>query len=297
MTTELSNYLSELKEVRRLPATTLRAYKNDLNGFHSYLETNNLEYCQVDYKALRDYIFELNYQKYSRSSINRKTCAIRSLFKYLLKVGRIEENPAELLTTLKPQNYLPETISSTNLNIALKGYGDETALKIRDKAILELIYGTGMRLSEMEKMNVDSIQGDFVKLDGKGRKQRIIPVTRAAKDAIDEYLNVRPTLMRSGLKTNALFLSINGKRLLSRDISRRVALILGKSADRTCMNPHALRHSYATHLMDEGADIRVIQELLGHSSLKTTQLYTHLSIAKITKIYNRAHPRAQKNRE
>lgn len=294
---EIVLYLEEIEKNRRYSSNTVRAYRRDLESYSEHITAKEKSFLSADYRDVRDYMYELYRRGNTARTINRKLSAIKGLYKHLLRTGRVDADPTEMITSPRERRALPDPIPQKAIETAISLTGDDSPLDIRDKAILELFYGSGLRLAELESLNLQSIQGSYIRVTGKGRKERIIPFTKHARKAVDKYLAIRKRHFCPSGDSDALFLSVRGNRLSSRDIARRVKLILSRSLELTKLNPHALRHSFATHLINRGMDIRMIQELLGHSNLSTTQIYTHVGIDHLRKIYQKAHPRAEKETE
>jgi len=245
-------------------------------------------------RQIRDFIYELHRRGNSTRTINRKFIAVKGLFHHLQRTGQIEENPTELVNSPREHRGLPKPISENAIFEALELSQDPNPIGKRDRVIVELFYATGMRLSELGALNLSSIQENFIKVLGKGRKERIIPLTDHIQKLLNSYLLVRNNFLKAERQSQALFLNNRGQRLSNRSVARRVQKVLSRASERTQLNPHALRHSYATHLLNRGADIRIIQELLGHENLGTTQIYTHVEIDRLIQVYDQAHPRAEK---
>jgi len=216
---------------------------------------------------------------------------------FLIRIGKIANNPADLIVPPKESRELPNMVSLETITEALDSNQPGSILEIRDVTILEVFFGTGVRLSELANLKINSIRDNFISVVGKGSKKREIPLTIHVKDALSEYLNIRSDLLGGKEDSGYVFLSRNGRQMTTRDIARRVKLCLSKSSAQSADNPHALRHAYATQLLEGGADIRVIKELLGHSNLSTTQQYTHVGIERLRDVYKHAHPRADKEME
>lgn len=297
MDLEVVNYLTELEKNRRYSSHTIRAYKKDLEQYLTHLHHREKTLLLANSRDIRDFIYELYRNKITSRTVNRKFVAIKGLYRHLRKIGLIKEDPTEQISAPKEQRLLPQPISEEVLFQVLDSAPLNSPLKIRDRALVELLYATGMRLSELEGLNLSSISNRFVRVLGKGNKERTIPLTRQAEKILTLYLSIRPSLVNAKSGTEAIFLSVRGQRLVSRDIARRVGQVLSHAAEKCSLNPHALRHSYATHLVNHGADIRIVKELLGHKNLSTTQIYTHVGIDHLRDVYNRAHPRADKEAE
>ena len=292
----LSLFHQHLEVERNLSPHTVNAYLRDLRQFEGFLEQTQggvidaavLE--QVDALLLRRYLATLQ-KSCQRSSVVRKLSALKTFYRYLERRGIITASPVAAVAAPRRQLYLPKVLSAEQAGTLLDTHVATYPQLIRDLAICELLYSCGMRVSELTGLNLDSVDLEQcqVRVLGKGSKERLLPIGRAACRALSLYLE-----QRQYPQEQALFLNYRGGRLTSRSVQRllkRRLLQLNLAADVT---PHALRHSFATHLLDAGADLRVIQELLGHASLSTTQRYTSVSFAHLTSVYDRAHPRSRK---
>ncbi len=278
---KLDDFILYLQKEKNYSIHTLRAYKKDLESFFDFLREKKKS--DVDQKVITFFIgFLLKYGMDART-VARKLSSLKSFFKGLKKIGIISENPAETIKTPKIKKHLPGFLSYDQIKKALEI--DDP----RNRAIMEILYSCGLRAGELVGLNISDIDfnRDEVKIKGKGDKQRIVPLGRAAKDAVLKYIDVR--------KSNVpqLFLNYRGGRLTTRSIQYIVRKHLMKLARAAGTNPHILRHSFATHLLENGADLRAVQELLGHSSLSTVQIYTHLTTKRLKEIYIKKHPRAE----
>jgi integrase/recombinase XerC len=294
-----------LKVERNVSEHTRAAYISDIQEFARFLHNNNIikirdEITNVEPENIREYLSYLFRQKVKKVTVNRKVSSLRAFYKYVLRTGKIKTNPAEMIQTLKTEKYMPNFLSVDEIFELLKARGESSVLSLRNLAMLEIFYSSGLRLSELA--GLDLIDLDFnqklVKVRGKGRKERIVPVGEAALKAVQEYLGKIGEIRKdkSGdIFKKPLFLNAKGERITTRSIARIVNEITSKSGIGRKISPHALRHSFATHLLNAGADLRSIQELLGHESLSTTQKYTAVNINRMMEIYDKAHPRA-KNR-
>jgi len=266
---------------------TLANYRVDLASFNRFLGDLSLE--KVDPLFLRRYLAELKSKNFAKRSIARRLSCLRSFFKFLCREGYLTHNPVSVLRSPKLDRKLPSVLEVEEVERLLESH-DGSANGLRDHAILETIYSVGLRVSEVVGLNLDDIDfiSGIVKVYGKGKKERLCPIGEKALQAIRRYLDHRPNV-RDG---KALFLNRRGRRLTARSVRR----VLDKALQRASLNrhvsPHALRHSFATHLLDRGADLRSVQELLGHQSLSTTQIYTHVSAERLKRVYDKAHPRA-----
>jgi integrase/recombinase XerC len=245
---------------------------------------------------IRSYLRALYLRKVKKATIARKLAAVRSFFKYLLREGRIKANPAELVKAPSPEKHIPVFLSVDEILAVLNVEFKDDLSGARDRALMELFYSSGIRLGELAGLNIDDInfsQG-LLKIRGKGKKERIVPVGGPALSAIQSYLKILAGISgRRGIQDGPLFVNSRGGRLTSRSVARVVDKVVRISGISRKISPHALRHSFATHLMDAGADLRAIQELLGHESLSTTQKYTSVSISRLMEVYDNAHPRAR----
>ena len=294
----VAKYLSHLRNERNYSEHTIISYGVDLAQFISFLESQNIVegLSNLQKSTFRTYLAHLADLGLKAKSINRKLACLRSFFKYLLKIGEIDRNPLVNLFSLKMEKKLPKTLSFDSISEALSMPDENNPRELRDKTILELFYSTGMRLAELSKLNVSDINlyNNLVKVRGKGSKERLLPLGRIASKTLKKYLERRAELLTNPNNKNsdALLLNKYGTRLSTRGIALVVNKWLSKIAESGKTNPHILRHSFATHLLDEGANLVAVKELLGHASLSTTQIYTHVTVERLKKIYRQAHPRA-----
>jgi len=300
METLFKRFETHLRDERNLSPHTCAAYLRDLEGFRTFLvETlgwpdEGLKLVKrVDTIVLRRYL-ALLYKTHKKSSMSRKLASVRTFFRFLVREGLLESNPGEGVATPKQEKYLPATLSIDEMFALLERDTGSNPLLLRDRAIFELLYSCGLRISELTALNVENLdfQQALVRVLGKGRKERIVPVGSKALEALRAYLE-----SRSGNKQeDPLFLNARGGRLTPRSIQRNLKKHLIQAGILTKASPHSLRHSFATHLLDGGTDLRAIQELLGHASLSTTQKYTQVSVDHLMKVYDQAHPRGRKKK-
>ncbi|MGH7167293.1 MAG: tyrosine recombinase XerC [Nitrospiraceae bacterium] len=296
-------FVTFLEVERGASRETIRGYRSDLRQFLSYAGTvrpstaSALTPEEVDPLTIRGYLAWLDRKKQKKTSLARKLATLRSFFRFMTREGLAGQNPAAEVRTPKQPQYLPRVLTKDDANALMEfPEGDDLSAR-RDRAILETLYSTGARVSELVGMNVDDLNRSdgLVRLRGKGRKERIVPVGTVALEALREYhAALRPSALSHPLSAGSdtpVFANNRGGRLTARSVER----IVEKHSRRLSggsVSPHALRHSFATHLLDEGADLRAIQEMLGHASLATTQKYTHLATDHLLEVYDRAHPRA-----
>ncbi|MCP3177007.1 tyrosine recombinase XerC [Desulfuromonas sp. KJ2020] len=291
----LDQFSRHLSVERNVSPHTQRAYLQDLKDFFTFLdglaegnERADHGVSAVSKVVLRRYL-ALLHKTHRKSSIARKLAALRTFFRFLQREGVVSVNPGEMVGTPRQEKYLPRTLSADEAYALMERGGGAS---LRDRAILETLYSCGLRVGELESLNVGSIDlvEGVVRVVGKGRKERIVPIGSKARTALHDYLE-----SRVGVKDqDPLFLNRFGKRLTSRSIERNLKKHLLQAGILRDATPHALRHSFATHLLDSGADLRAIQELLGHASLSTTQKYTQVSVDHLMSVYDKAHPRSRK---
>ena len=292
-----------MKVEKNLSSHTREGYLTDLKQFRAFLEGTDLKSVPfegtipTDPLVIRSFLASLYREKLRKVTISRKGAALRSFYRYLLREGVVAVNPAELIQLPRCEKYIPVVLSADEMLALLQVKFTEDAAGRRDRAMIELFYSTGIRLSELTGLNLGDIrfQEELVKVRGKGRKERIVPAGWPALLAIEAYLQKRTELRKQGTDEKgeeALFLSTRGKRMNPRGVSRVVERVVRESGIGRKISPHALRHTFATHLLDAGADLRSIQEMLGHKSLSTTQKYTSVGVSRLMEIYDRAHPRA-----
>ena len=290
MNKHLDHFIDFLKGEKGVSPHTLRAYSKDLSEFLSFIDKKPKSIDNLD---IRSFLAFLHHKKLKKTSIARKLATIRSFFKYLHREGYVNKNPAKLVSSPKVPKNLPRFLTIDEIFTLLDKPSGDTFRATRDKAILELLYSSGLRVSELTSIDISDLdfKESLIRAKGKGKKERIIPIGSKAMDAIQNYLPERISLRK---KSMALFLNNRGSRLTQRSV-RRILLHYSRMINlKGDLSPHTLRHTFATHLLHEGADLRSIQELLGHSSLSTTQKYTHVDIAYLTEVYDKAHPLARK---
>lgn len=303
MKSAIAKYFRYLKIERNASPHTITSYKNDLSQFlefcsrHFNVDEHDVKPDIIDRLTIRLWLGELSEEQLAKSTIARKVATIRSFFKYAFKRGFVEKNPAHLLIVPKKDKPLPKTATPEDLNRMMELAEGNSPRSLQDRAILELFYSTGIRLSELVGLNTADVNVELkqIKVTGKGAKQRIVPVGSKSLKALIDHLGSRRKLFGPRTDSNAkkaLFIAASGQRIYPRAVQRMVKDYLMRASEVTQKSPHVLRHSFATHLLDKGADIRVIKELLGHANLAATQVYTHTSVERLKNVYDLAHPRA-----
>jgi integrase/recombinase XerC len=315
MKSAIERFLAYLKSVRNASPHTLRSYRNDLEQFREYIsppDAPELQPRDIDHRIIREFLGHLHDRQLQKRSMARKLASLRSLFKFCAREGLVRDNPARLVSTPKLPTRIPAVLSAEEMNAFLDrlASGDiappprrskrspESGLLLqRDRAILELLYASGLRVSELTGLDLGDVDRKqlMLRVIGKGNKERVIPYGAKAEQALVAYQPIRARLLRqagSRGHEQALFLNRDGRRLTPRSVGRIVKKYVRLVNINWDLHPHSLRHAFATHLLADGADLRAIQELLGHASLSTTQRYTHASIRQLMEVYDKAHPRA-----
>jgi integrase/recombinase XerC len=336
MNQAIRKYLEYLRSVRNSSPHTVLNYGKDLEQFSSYLSPPGIStpgVAEITHQMIREYVGHLHSQKLEKSSIARKLASLRSFFKYCVREGLLKENPARLVPTPKLPKRIPSVLSAEEMNSFLnqlaldpppppakprtgeksnaaepsrwqgrRSPNEEVLLLRRDRALLELLYAAGLRVSELTGLNLADMdrREKMLRVRGKGDKERIVPYGGKAQEALEAYWPVREQLLlqstgsrrRGPANSDAIFLNYTGRRLTQRSVGRIVKKYVRLANINWDLHPHSLRHAFATHLLADGADLRAIQELLGHQSLSTTQKYTHASIRQLMDIYDKSHPHA-----
>ena len=272
---------------------TRRAYGVDAGQLAEWASGNDLDPAELDYRALRRFAGVLSERGASKSTVARKLAAIRALYRVLVQRGEMESSPADLLSSPKSDSYLPAVLKSGEAADLLGRMPASTPLDVRDRAIFELAYSSGLRAEELVNLDMEDLDADAeeLRVHGKGGRTRVVPAGEPAWHALEVYLERARTEL-AGQPDPALFLSKSGRRLSTSDVRRRLRVAVRRAAVQSGVTPHTLRHSFATHLLEGGADLRTIQELLGHASISTTQTYTRVESQRLKQAYARAHPRA-----
>ena len=292
--TRINDFLRYLQAEKRYASHTIKAYKNDLNQFHAFCQSNDKEGMDLYYKTIRSWVVFLMDSDYSPRSVHRKLTSLRTYCKYLISLGELDANPLDRVLKPKLNKRVPAFVEEAKMNQLLDDFdfGDDFE-GIRNRLILDLLYQTGMRRSELIGLRTGSLNlsGKSIKVKGKRNKERIIPISDGLINSIERYLSVREQVLKDPV-VEAMFVTAKGypvyDKLVYRIVNRYLTLVT--TLDKK--SPHVLRHTFATHMLNSGADLNAIKELLGHANLSATQVYTHNTFKKLKSIYNQAHPRA-----
>ena len=290
----IEEFLAYLRHERNASPHTISSYGRDLGQLEAYLIEKKADWRSADNVVLRGFLARLYEKKLKKSTIGRKLAAMRSFYDYCLKRKWIDKNPAKVLSTPRQDKNVPTFLSEDEMAEFLDLPSSDEPLDLRDRAALELLYASGIRVGELVAIDLVDVGFDerLVRVKGKGKKERLVPFGRKAEVSLRTYLRARPDLLKGRLGQNAFFLNYKGGRLTSRSVERIVRKYIRRTAVCRKISPHSLRHSFASHLLSRGADLRVIQELLGHASLATTQKYTHLDLKQLLDVYKKSHPRS-----
>ncbi|MBI5230901.1 MAG: tyrosine recombinase XerC [Coriobacteriales bacterium] len=290
----VDRYLGHLRIERNLSPHTLRAYAADLARYLEWTERASVDPIRPSHRQLRRYLAELDQARYSRRTVARRLAAVRGLFGYLASEGVVDSDPAAVLATPKIPASLPKTVPADTLRMLFESPPEDTPVGLRDRALLEFLYASGARVGEVASLScgdVDLAAGQAL-LFGKGSKQRVVPLHAMAVSTLRAYLERSRPVLAKHVSGEALFLSSRGNPMSADAIRRVFRARLAEAAAQADISPHALRHTFATQLLEAGADLRTVQELLGHVALSTTQIYTHLSMGRLREVHHTSHPRA-----
>ena len=289
----INNFVVFLEKDKKLSNNTLQSYRRDIEQYVSYIDSNNIDLMSTNKTTVISYLVHLQKEGRATSTISRNLASIRSFYQYLVRMKQIEDNPTTGLESPKLEKKLPTVLSVNEINLLLEQPKCVDLKGYRDKAMLEMLYATGIRVSELMNLNVEDVdlEGGFIKCKGTN-KERVIPVGHVACQAIADYMNQARTPMIHDEKEKALFVNTNGGRLTRQGFWKIIKQYKNQAKLTTDITPHTLRHSFATHLLENGADLKAIQEMLGHSDISSTQVYTQLANNKLKDVYSKAHPRA-----
>lgn len=291
----LQDFLTYLQVEKGYASNTVAAYQRDLKQFGDFLRQNQMDLQDVHYQQARYFLVYLQNLGLAKSSIARKSASLKSFFRFLKRDDVITDDSVALLSAPKKAKRLPKIASQVDMEEFFAAFLNKTdPISLRDRAIFELLYGSGLRISELVALDVSDVLGHkrVLHILGKGRKERLAPIGSKSREAIEDYLQNGRKCLDKKYKESALFLNQQGGRLTARGVEYLLDQYIEKGALHYHISPHGFRHSFATHLLDNGADLRVIQELLGHESLSTTQIYTEVSKTQLQQVYFKAHPRA-----
>jgi integrase/recombinase XerC len=291
---KLESFLAYLQHEKNASPHTITSYRRDLLQLARYLKERGITLRGVDNITLRGFLAVLYEREDKKSTVGRKLAAIRSFFQYCVRKKWLEANPAKVVSTPKQDKHVPSFLSEEEMEEFLSLPQTDKPLDLRDKAMMELLYATGIRVSELVGIHLEDMNfaERLIRIRGKGKKERLIPFGKKAEQSLKAYLRVRPLINKGRIQEKPVFLNYRGKQLTSRSVERTVDKYIRRTALRRKISPHSLRHSFASHLLSRGADLRAIQELLGHESLSTTQKYTHLDLKRLIEVYKKSFPRS-----
>ena len=290
----IDDFINYIEVEKKYSINTVENYERDLIAFYDFIKSEGIsDILSVDYKVIRNYLRHLFSKKYSKKSVSRHISSLKGFYKFLYSEGQIKVNPMTLISTPKLDKKLPKFVYYNDLEKILSvPFGDNFFSK-RDSLILELFYATGIRLSEIVNIKTDDIMfsKNMIKISGKGNKERIVIYGKVCENKINDFLKLREEL---NISSDYLIINKNYEKLTPRGVEFILDKIVKKSGVNISVSPHTLRHTFATHMLNEGADLKTVQELLGHENLKTTQIYTHVSNDRLRNVYLKSHPRATK---
>ena len=293
----IQKFIEYLEYEKGYSKKTIISYENDLELFNNYLKENKINSIKnIDYNTIRKYLSHLHDNKYEASSVSRKISALRSFFKYNIKEQTITNNPMTLISNPKKEKKLPKYLNYEEIEKLINSIEIDTKEGIQERLIIELLYSTGIRVSELVNIKIKDIKikENQINILGKGNKERIVLFGEKAKEIIKIYLNTYKDEFKGNISNQYLLINKKGKQLTTNKVELIVKDVLRKSALKINIFPHTLRHTFATHMLDSGADLKSVQELLGHENLKTTAIYTHISNERLKQVFLNSHPRAKK---
>ncbi len=294
MIKKIEDFMAYLKYEKNASPHTIAGYRRDLLQLAQYLEEKKSSLDEVDNIILRGFLASRYGRGEKKSTVGRKLAAIRSFFQFCVRKHWMQLNPAKVVSTPKQEKPVPSFLTEEEMQKFLDLPRTNKTLDLRDRAMMELLYATGIRVSELVGINLEDVNfaERLIRIRGKGKKERLVPFGRKAEETLRSYLRVRSSINRGRVESKPVFLNYLGKKLSTRSVERTVDKYIRRTALRRKISPHSLRHSFASHLLSRGADLRVIQELLGHESLATTQKYTHIDLKHILDVYHKSHPRS-----
>ena len=291
---EVTLFLNYIKNIKNYSDYTVLNYSKDLSVFIDFLDNKNINWNQINYQKIRGFLLFLDTKKYSNKTIARHISTLRSFFKYLLKENIVIENPVVLISNPKKEKKLPTFLYYNEIDEIINFSNEQSPKTIRDLLLLEMLYSTGIRVSELVNIKLSDISLNQIKVLGKGNIERLVYFGKPCKDKLDNYLdNSRNNLLKNK-KSEYLYINHLGNKLTDRGVRSIIDEIILKSSLNQKISPHTLRHTFATHMLNEGADLKTVQELLGHKNISTTGIYTHISNEQLRNVYLKNHPRARK---
>ena len=295
----LEEFITYIEDLRGYSDNTSIGYYDDIKDFIDFLDSENIiNYKDVDYSVVKFYLINLYNKKYSRNTVSRKLSSLRSFFKYLHKESKIDMNPFSLVSSPKKDKRLPKFLYNKEIE-ELFDVPDNSPIGIRDSVILETLYDTGVRVSELVNIKTSDISfsDHTIKVKGKGNKERIVLFGTYLEDLLKDYINNSRNELLKNKNCNYLILNAHGNKITTRGVSKIIDKLIKKTSIKTHVTPHVLRHTFATHLLEGGAELLSVQQLLGHSSLSTTQIYTHITNERLRNVYLKSHPRAHNEKK
>jgi tyrosine recombinase XerC len=291
---KIEAFIDYLRYERNASPHTIDAYRRNLLQFHEFVKKAGVSFARIDNRVIRSFLAHLYKKQEKKSTIARKLAVLRSFFQFCIQKKWTKDNPAKVVSTPKQEKLVPSFLSEDEMTVLLELPGTGKPLDWRDKALLELLYATGLRVSELVGLDLMDINFEerLLRVRGKGKKERLVPYGRVSEKSLRLYLDRRSLIAQGRVDAAAVFLNYRGQRLSTRSVQRIVRSYIRETALKRRISPHSLRHSFASHLLSRGADLRAIQELLGHASLATTQKYTHLDLKHLLEVYKKSHPRS-----
>ena len=291
---KIEAFIDYLRFERNASPHTIDAYRRNLLQFHEFVKAAGVSFARIDNRVIRSFLAYLYKKQEKKSTIARKLAVLRSFYQFCIQKRWTKDNPAKVVSTPKQEKLVPSFLSEEEMAVLLDLPGTGKPLDRRDKALLELLYATGIRVSELVGLDLMDINFDerLLRVRGKGKKERLVPYGRVSDKSLRLYLESRSLIAQGRVDAAAVFLNYRGQRLSTRSVQRIVRSYIRETALKRRISPHSLRHSFASHLLSRGADLRAIQELLGHASLATTQKYTHLDLKHLLEVYKKSHPRS-----
>lgn len=294
----IDSFIKYLSNEKRYPENTINSYTRDLNNYYGFIELKKINYLTINKDQIREYLKYLDQLKYSKSTISRILSALRNFYSYLIKEEQITSNPFKLIKNPKKEKKLPNFLQNNELELLFKSIDTKNPLGLRNRLILELLYATGLRVSELDSLTLNDIDlnNKEIRVTGKGNKERIVFFGEYAEEYLKKYINNTRKELLQNKKNNYLLLNNNGDHLSVRGIQEIINDIVKEASLKHNISPHSLRHTFATDLLNNGADLKSVQELLGHESLSTTQIYTHITSDRLRNVYLNSFPRQSKKK-